>query len=58
MKSITVQWVETPKDAFYPQEMRVTESNHPRFTVGSRFDFGFLQIASNQGYIIIVNPKN
>ena len=56
MKKIIVIWVETPNDKMYDREMRVVYSNHKRFTKGTRFDFGFLDIASKEGYIIEVLP--
>ena len=60
MKKITVICVkcdEKTRSAFgYEREMRVLKSNHSRFTEGTRFDFGFLQIASKQGYIIEILP--
>jgi len=52
MKKITVMWVNTPDNKMYDREMRVVYSDHQRFTKGTRFDFGFLNIASNEGYII------
>ena len=55
MKIIIVKWIPCD-DGFYKQEMRVVLSNHERFTVGYRFDFGFMQIASNEGYFIQVLP--
>ena len=55
MKTIVVQWVK--EEAFgYGKAMRVISSNHPRFVVGSRFDYGFFSIATNEGYIIISLP--
>lgn len=48
MKTIVVKWV--------PEEMRVLASDHSRFTVGSRFDFGFFEIATDEGYTIISLP--
>ncbi len=56
MKKIIVKWVDTKNDQTYSKEMRVVYSNHERFTVNTRFDFGFLQIASNEGYIIEILP--
>ena len=56
MKKITVMWVETQNDKMYDREMIVVYSNHERFTKGIRFDFGLLQIASKEGYIIEVLP--
>ena len=41
----------------YGKAMRVICSNHPRFEDGTRFDFGFLEIASDQGYTITVLPS-
>lgn len=54
-KRIVVQWVKE-EEFGYGKAMRVVESNHPRFVVGSRFDYGFFNIASEEGYIIISNP--
>ena len=60
MKKIIVKWVKAPEEtaglSLYDKEMRVVYSNHKRFVTGSRFDFGFLNIASNEGYIIEVLP--
>lgn len=56
MKKIVVKWFATQNDKMYAKEMRVVYSNHERFVTGSRFDFGFLSIASNEGYIIEVLP--
>lgn len=56
MKKITVMWVDTVNDKMYAQEMRVVYSDHERFTKGTRFDFGFLSIASKEGFIIEILP--
>ena len=48
-------WVESNEQA-YDQVMRVVYSDHPRFKKGTRFDYGFLGIASREGYIIEVLP--
>lgn len=60
-KRIVVQWVEE-KEWGYGKAMRVVESNHPRFTAGSRFDFGFFSVATDDGYEIesrpMINPKD
>ncbi len=58
MKKITVQWRKTINDKVYGKEMRVIKSSHKRFTEGDRFDFGFMQIASLDGYIIELLPLN
>lgn len=62
MKKITAKWFDVKnkdiKKLLYDTEMIVTKSNHPRFVKGSRFDFGFLQIASKEGYIIEIKPKD
>ena len=55
MKTIIVKWV--PEQAFgYGKAMRVIVSDHPRFTPGSRFDFGFMDIATDEGYTVISLP--
>lgn len=57
MKKIIVKWV--PCDIYgtgYSKEMRVVYSNHSRFTEGTRFDYGFMNIASGEGFIIEVLP--
>lgn len=56
MKKIIVMWVKTPEGDTYPKEMRVVYSDHKRFTKGTRFDFGFLQIANDEGFIIKILP--
>ncbi len=32
----------------------VVRSNHPRFVPGTRFDYGFLQVALAQGYTVLI----
>lgn len=55
MDTIKCAWIR--ETAFgYGKALRVIESNHPRFVVGSRFDYGFLDIASTQGYRIEIEP--
>lgn len=55
MKTIVVQWV--PEAEFgHEMAMRVIASGHPRFVPGSRFDFGFMKIATKDGYTIISIP--
>ena len=55
MKNIVVQWVK--EDTYgYDKAMRVIESKHERFSVGTRFDFGFFSIATDEGYTIISYP--
>jgi hypothetical protein len=53
MKTIIVQWFPVNDNE---SEMRVIKSTHERFTEGTRFDFGFLKIATEQGYTIISLP--
>lgn len=55
MKTIVVQWV-PEKDFGYDMAMRVIASDHERFVVGHRFDFGFFQIATVEGYTIVSLP--
>tara|TARA_R110000868_G_scaffold1729_2_gene13876 strand:- start:5161 stop:5334 length:174 start_codon:yes stop_codon:yes gene_type:complete len=55
MKTIIVQWV--PEETYgYGKAMRVISSSHKRFTVGSRFDYGFFSIATDEGYTIVSLP--
>ena len=54
-KTIVVQWVKEDQWG-YGKAMRVVGSDHPRFTAGSRFDFGFFDIATDEGYQIISLP--
>lgn len=57
MKKITVKWVK--EEAFgYGKAMQVIESTHERFVVGSRFDFGFFSIATDEGYEILSLPMD
>ncbi len=54
-KVIVVQWV--PEEGGpYEMAMRVVDSTHPRFTIGTRFDYGFFNIATQQGYLIVSLP--
>jgi hypothetical protein len=55
MKTIIVKWV-PEKNYGYGKAMRVVESGHKRFVVGSRFDFGFFSIATDEGYTIVSLP--
>lgn len=57
MKTIIIQWIPSSEGA-YKMEMRVIKSNHERFIEGSRFDFGFFQIATMEGCTIISLPIN
>lgn len=57
MKTIVVKWVQE-KEFGYGKAMRVIESDHERFTIGSRFDFGFMSIATDDGYTIISLPMD
>jgi len=54
MKLIIVQWF--PEESFYGKAMRVILSNHPIFCVGTRFDYGFMHIAIDEGYTIQILP--
>ncbi len=55
-KKIILKWVARSNETGYTKEMRIIYSNHERFVEGSRFDFGFLSIASTDGYIIEILP--
>ena len=54
MKTIIIRWIK--EDSFYETAMRVIESDHPRFSNGTRFDFGFFSVATREGYTIISLP--
>ncbi len=54
-KVIVVQWV-PEEEGLYKMAMRVVVSTHPRFTIGTRFDFGFFNIATEAGYLIVSIP--
>jgi hypothetical protein len=56
MKTIVVKWV--PDSGEYGFEMRVIESDHPRFVKGYRFDYGFFSNATREGYTIISIPED
>lgn len=66
MKKITVKWVNSLTNrlnadgsvhhSFTDRNMKVLTSNHPKYSEGTRFDFGFLAIASKEGYIIEILP--
>ena len=55
MKTIIVKWVKED-GCGYGKAMRVTESDHKIFVVGSRFDYGFFDIATAEGYTIVSLP--
>ena len=58
---IIVYWVQLEEISAFGnvlKEMRVLKSNHPRFSEGSRFDFGFLEIANRQGYDVEILSTN
>lgn len=53
---IIVKWIKCDPKTGYNEEMRVIASDHYRFVVGSRFDYGFMTIAGMEGYTITVIP--
>ena len=53
MKTIVVRWV---PEVEYGKAMRVIESEHERFTPGTRFDYGFFNIVTDEGYTVISLP--
>jgi hypothetical protein len=55
-QTIKCEWVYEDPEWGYGRAMRVVESRHPRFVVGSRFDYGFMQIANEEGYEVTVAP--
>lgn len=57
MKTIVVKWVKE-EEFGYGKAMRVIESSHERFVKGTRFDYGFFGIATDEGYTIISLPMD
>lgn len=59
MKYIVVQWKYDDREPkiYDHSAMRVVCSNHPRFKDGTRFDYGFMGIASDEGYVVTVLPS-
>lgn len=57
MKTIVAKWV-SEEEFGYGRAMRVIESDHPRFVKGTRFDFGFMNIATEEGYTVISLPMD
>ena len=55
MNTIIVEWIKED-DFGYGMAMKVISSDHPRFVKGSRFDFGFMAVATQQGYTVISLP--
>ena len=55
MNTIIVEWIKED-DFGYGMAMKVISSDHPRFVKGSRFDFGFMTVATQQGYTVISLP--
>ena len=41
-----------PEAGIYKAIPYVISSNHPRFSVGTRFDYGFLQMSLREGYTV------
>ena len=57
MKTIVVKWI-PQEDWGYDKVMKVIYSDHSRFVEGSRFDFGYFQIATTEGFTIISIPMD
>lgn len=57
MKTIVAKWI-PEKEFGYGKAMRVIESDHPRYKTGTRFDFGFMRIATDEGYTVISLPMD
>ncbi len=55
MKFIVVQ--NLLEGGMYRTALRVVRSNHPRFSDGTRFDYGFMGIAIAEGYTITILPS-
>lgn len=57
MKTIVVKWIKE-EEFGYGKAMRVIESDHERFSKGTRFDYGFFNIATEEGFTIISLPMD
>ncbi len=60
-KVVIVRWMKRTPDKrtiMIPddREMRVIYSDHSEFTLGSRFDFGKVEICIKAGYSIVIHP--
>jgi len=55
MKYLVAQW--KPTNRVYGMTLFVVRSNHPRFVDGSHFDYGFLNLASREGYTVTILPS-
>lgn len=56
MKKIIVTWQKTTVVNQCEKELIVIYSNHKKFAKNTRFDFGFMNVASREGYIIEILP--
>ncbi len=56
MKTIIIEWVKNDDKEFYAYDMKVIKSDHLKYKKGSRFDFGYFQLATIEGYTIISLP--
>ena len=57
MKEIIAKRVENTSDFIFSKQVyKILESNHPRFVSGTLLDFGFMNIASDEGYKITLLP--
>ena len=50
MKFIVVQT--RPEDSIYGSAMYIIASSHDRFNVGDRFDYGFMGISVEEGFLM------
>ena len=57
MKTIVVKWVKE-EEVGYGKAMRVIASSHKRFSKGTRFDYGFFNVATDEGFTIISLPQD
>jgi len=59
MKNITAEMVDDPIETFREQGNKipvVTISDHPRFVKGTRLDWGFVQVAIEDGWAVTIFP--
>ena len=54
-KKITIRFVDNPdypEETFYKYRPIIVNSTHPKYKIGTRFDYGFMHQAIEQGYDI------
>lgn len=48
--------VDSAKGYHYITELRILKSDHPRYKEGTRFDYGYVSLALEDGYTVVLKP--